>query len=194
MNKPGLFTLACCAALVAGTATPASNPIAGGGSVTLESVPDPAPPLRTRRLVYACASADGAVFADRPCGVAAAVRELLVTQPPAASAAAVGSGAGPRAGHGASPARTLTPNDSRTPGSSSQPTLARDDARMRRREGGGTAPGRDPDAAQVAACERLEESLEDIDSRMRAGYSAREAAQLWNRWREAKSRLREAGC
>jgi hypothetical protein len=29
---------------------------------------------------------------------------------------------------------------------------------------------------------------------MRAGYSAREAATLWSRWREAKQRLREADC
>ena len=43
-------------------------------------------------------------------------------------------------------------------------------------------------------CGRLRDQLEAIDERMRAGYSAREAARLWNRWREVKAQLREARC
>jgi len=43
-------------------------------------------------------------------------------------------------------------------------------------------------------CERLRRQLEALDDRMRAGYSAREAARLWNRWREVKAQLREARC
>ncbi len=31
-------------------------------------------------------------------------------------------------------------------------------------------------------------------SRMRTGYSAREAGRLWDRWREAKARLHDADC
>lgn len=43
-------------------------------------------------------------------------------------------------------------------------------------------------------CERLQQSLDDVDDRMRAGYPARQAAQIWQRWRDARSALREAGC
>jgi hypothetical protein len=34
----------------------------------------------------------------------------------------------------------------------------------------------------------------ELDQVMRAGYSARESARLWERWREARARLREADC
>jgi hypothetical protein len=44
------------------------------------------------------------------------------------------------------------------------------------------------------ACARLEEQLALIDARMRQGYSAREAARLWQRWRDAKAKLRAARC
>ena len=43
-------------------------------------------------------------------------------------------------------------------------------------------------------CARLEEQLASIDARMRQGYSAREAARLWQRWRDAKARLRAMRC
>jgi hypothetical protein len=43
-------------------------------------------------------------------------------------------------------------------------------------------------------CARLERELASIDARMRQGYSAREAARLWQRWRDAKAKLREARC
>jgi hypothetical protein len=43
-------------------------------------------------------------------------------------------------------------------------------------------------------CVRLEQQLAAIDARMRNGYSAREAARLWQRWRDAKARLRAADC
>jgi hypothetical protein len=43
-------------------------------------------------------------------------------------------------------------------------------------------------------CKRLWDQLEKLDDRMRSGYSAREAARLWNRWREAKAHIREARC
>ncbi len=76
----------------------------------------------------------------------------------------------------------------------------------------GDAPGIRPPAPQAATrpitartprrvipdppdrCARLEEQLASIDARMRQGYSAREAARLWQRWRDAKARLRAAGC
>ena len=43
-------------------------------------------------------------------------------------------------------------------------------------------------------CRKLEAAVAAIDSRMRSGYSAREAGRLWDRWREAKARLQEADC
>jgi hypothetical protein len=43
-------------------------------------------------------------------------------------------------------------------------------------------------------CRRLEEAVAELDQVMRAGYSARESARLWERWREARARLREADC
>jgi len=51
------------------------------------------------------------------------------------------------------------------------------------------------DVAESAdPCVRLEQQLATIDARMRNGYSAREAARLWQRWRDAKAKLRAADC
>lgn len=52
------------------------------------------------------------------------------------------------------------------------------------------APGRDAGSR----CQALRRQLEELDAKMRAGYSAREAARLWNRWRDLKSRLRTERC
>lgn len=43
-------------------------------------------------------------------------------------------------------------------------------------------------------CVKLREQLEKLDDRMRSGYSAREAARLWNRWRDLKSEIYAARC
>jgi hypothetical protein len=43
-------------------------------------------------------------------------------------------------------------------------------------------------------CAALRRQLEDLDDRMRTGYTSREAARLWNRWRDLKSRLRSERC
>jgi hypothetical protein len=43
-------------------------------------------------------------------------------------------------------------------------------------------------------CRRLLEERERLDDRMRAGYSAREAARLWNRWREIDAKIYAARC
>jgi hypothetical protein len=43
-------------------------------------------------------------------------------------------------------------------------------------------------------CTTLQRQLDDLDDRMRAGYSSREAARLWNRWRELKGRLHAERC
>lgn len=43
-------------------------------------------------------------------------------------------------------------------------------------------------------CTTLQRQLDELDDRMRAGYASREAARLWNRWRELKARLRTERC
>lgn len=54
----------------------------------------------------------------------------------------------------------------------------------------GAAPADDG----ASKCAGLRREVEELDDRMRAGYSAREAARLWQRWRDAKERLRKARC
>ena len=44
------------------------------------------------------------------------------------------------------------------------------------------------------ACAKLQSQLDELNDRMRAGYSAREAARLWQRWRDTKERLRTGRC
>ena len=46
----------------------------------------------------------------------------------------------------------------------------------------------------ASRCAALRRQLEDLDDRMRTGYTSREAARLWNRWRDLKSRLRSERC
>lgn len=48
--------------------------------------------------------------------------------------------------------------------------------------------------AAETRCVKLRRQLAGIDDRMRAGYSAREAAWLWNRWRDLKAQIHEARC
>ncbi|MEY2919217.1 MAG: hypothetical protein RL261_522 [Pseudomonadota bacterium] len=142
------------------------SPSGGGGTVVLEPVPQRAQP--TRRLVYSCAGPGLVTFSDRPCGPLPEVRELRVQEPPPAAA-----GAAQEPGKG-----------SKHTAQASSPAVARENAN-------------DPDgavAAHVTACQKLQATLDSLDSRMRTGYSAREAGRLWERWREAKVRLREANC
>lgn len=56
------------------------------------------------------------------------------------------------------------------------------------------APATDAVAAAQAQCTALRERLAAIDDQMRSGYSAREAARLWQRWRDARARLRAQRC
>ncbi len=51
----------------------------------------------------------------------------------------------------------------------------------------------EPDAGD-SRCRRLREQREKLDDRMRTGYSAREAAQLWNRWRGLNSEIYRSRC
>lgn len=58
------------------------------------------------------------------------------------------------------------------------------------------APRPSPRVAPASenTCAKLQRQLDELNDRMRAGYSAREAARLWQRWRDAKERLRTGRC
>jgi hypothetical protein len=56
------------------------------------------------------------------------------------------------------------------------------------------APAADAVTAGQARCAALRERLAAIDDQMRSGYPAREAARLWQRWRDARARLRAQQC
>lgn len=56
------------------------------------------------------------------------------------------------------------------------------------------AEPRDARADARERCKQLNDAIETVNERMRTGYSAREAARLWQRWRDAHDRLREADC
>jgi hypothetical protein len=56
-----------------------------------------------------------------------------------------------------------------------------------------TRDARDAEA-QRKKCTTLQGQLDAVDSRMREGYGARDAARLWNRWRELKEEIRTSAC
>jgi hypothetical protein len=56
------------------------------------------------------------------------------------------------------------------------------------------APAADTVTPGQARCMALRERLAAIDDQMRSGYSAREAARLWQKWRDARARLRAQHC
>lgn len=55
-------------------------------------------------------------------------------------------------------------------------------------------PAAVPNDAGDGKCAVLQRQLDGLNDRMRAGYSAREAARLWQRWRDTKERLRTSRC
>ena len=120
----------------------------------------------TSRLVYSCIEPGLITYADRPCSPAAAQRQLKVITPVSAAGEA--------------------------PDVEMAATAAADKRRA-------AAAKADANAARAAAeraesCARLEAAVDEVDAQMRAGYPAREAGRLWDRWREARARLREARC
>jgi hypothetical protein len=144
---------------------PAVDAAAGGaGSVQPQPVQ---PRARTnRRLVYSCVEPGLIIYSDRPCSPAAARRELQVHTP------------------------------RMTAGEAPDVDDARAQAADKRRTAAAKA---DANAVRTATeraetCARLEAAVDEVDSLMRAGYPAREAGRLWERWREARARLREARC
>ncbi len=176
--KPGFCLLAAAVAAAWQCASPASGAqvlpqpavdtvAESAGSVIPEPVRARARP--TTRLVYSCVTPGLVTFADRPCGPAAQQRELKLAHPAAAVAAAGES--------------------SRIAEPTAAATQARRDAAARADLATARAA-----ADRAATCLRLEDALDAVDSQMRAGYPAREAARLWERWRSARASLREARC
>lgn len=137
-----------------------------GSSVVTEPVPPRARP--TTRLIYSCVAAGLVTYSDRPCGPAARRYELKLSVP------TVAAGAGRTSSVEEPPAAATK---------SSREVAAKADASIARAA-----------ADRAATCLRLEAALDEVDSQMRAGYPAREAGRLWERWRMARGNLREARC
>ena len=165
--------LAWVAASVRAESGPAQPPRAApdGNTAVLEPVRMPTK-SRKSRTIFACRSGALVEFSDRPCDTAATSRSLEFT-----------TGTGP----GATPStRPREPVASTRPKVSAPPTDAVPDARDAR-------DARD-DEAQRKKCTTLQGQLDAVDSRMREGYGARDAARLWNRWRELKEEIRTSAC
>jgi len=142
-----------------------SKPVLGSTSFVLEPVRLSGRVHRIR-MIYACRN-DGAVaFSDRPCGEAMTLRSIALA-PDAAGSAPDTVARPPSAATRPKPLKS-----EREP--SNETTHVVEIARER--------------------CGTLQGQLDAVDARMRGGYSAREAAQLWNRWRDLKERLRDARC
>lgn len=122
-------------------------------------------PARHARPIFVCRGHGVAVFSDLPCGPAGEERTLRVDEP--------GAGAG----------ATTVPS----------PVAAATRPQPRRATGDRDASERRP-PADGDRCRRLHERRDALDERMRTGYSAREAAQLWSRWRDANAEIYAARC
>jgi hypothetical protein len=70
------------------------------------------------------------------------------------------------------------------------PTVARSSTRPLPSPAADEGPGH----AAPSHCATLQRQLDELDDRMRTGYSAREAARLWDRWRDLKEKLRTTRC
>lgn len=84
-----------------------------------------------------------------------------------------------------------SPPVGRAPSTLAPPTTATVPARTLPRP---AVAGRDPESAAADRCRALRLRLDALDDRMRAGYSATEAARLWTRWRDLKAELRSRRC
>lgn len=93
-----------------------------------------------------------------------------------------GSAAGPRTLTVETPAPGATPTTT--------PPRPRASTRPRPQPEGQAGTG----GVAETRCTALRRQLDALDERMRAGYTSREAARLWNRWRDLKGRLRAERC
>jgi hypothetical protein len=147
----------------------AEDPYGGSGAVILEPVLAPSQ-QPTKRLVFSCITPGLVTFSDRPCGPAQQLYEIRLLPPHAT-----------QPGESASLSKTKP---------AASPQVAHDDARAADAVAAAAAKA----AEHARTCERLEEAVQTLDRRMRAGYSSSEAPRLWDRWRDAKERLRQADC
>lgn len=81
-----------------------------------------------------------------------------------------------------------------TPGAGSSPSLSPPAPSASTRPRVMPAPATAVMTHEQARCTVLRERLAAIDDQMRSGYSAREAARLWQRWRDARAQLRAQRC
>lgn len=164
-----LATIGATTVATVARAVPRDGPVVpSNGSV--ESQPGPAK-ASTRRLVFSCIAPGLITFADRPCGPASEARELLLRVDAKPNATLGQSG------------RTATV----------APEVSRASTRERDAEREPLA-GAERASSTAATCQRLQDAISTLDARMRNGYSAAEAGRLWDRWRDAKARLREMDC
>jgi len=133
-------------------------------SLACACTPTTAASASADRPVYVCRSAGLVTFSDRPCGPVSEARVLRVHDP------------GPGRAASLEPAPT---------GESTRPRTGRQPAEAATNAGAVAADDR---------CRKLRAERERLDDRMRAGYSAREAAQLWHHWREVDAKIYAARC
>lgn len=152
---------------------PPANPAGGGGTVILEPVAAP-PVQRKHRKVFVCAEDGAPVYSDRPCGPIVAIRELDVSEP------GPGSGSESESGSGSGQASSTLRAE---PTATTRPLVQHVALESPRHE-------RD----ENDRCNELHQQLDAVDEQMRAGYSARQAARLWNRWRDLKARIHASRC
>jgi len=118
------------------------------------------------RVIYTCRDDGAVVFSDRPCGEVTTRRSIAFAPDAAGS---------------------VPDTVARAPSAATRPK-----PRTSEREPSDDATHNMETARE--RCGTLQGQLDTVDARMRGGYSAREAAQLWNRWRDLKERLRDARC
>jgi hypothetical protein len=142
-----------------------SSPTGGAGTVVLEPPPDRPVPRPLHRIVFSCVTPGLVTFSDRPCGPLPERREITVA---------------PAAGRdGEAPSVAASRQPASRPNETVGPTVREDHSLAEARE---------------RTCAQLRHAVESLDRQMRAGYSAREAPRLWDRWREAREHVRESGC
>jgi hypothetical protein len=144
----------------------------------------------TDRRIYVCHWATPVIFSDRPCGPLAETRVLHV--PAAGSASDPGSGSGSGSGSASGSGRGAGTSIQAGPGRASSVAAAppKEATRPRARPRLGDAGPVDEDDR----CRWLLDERRRLDDRMRDGYSSREAARLWNRWREVSAKIYAARC
>ena len=142
-----------------------SRPGADGSVVIGQPAAVPAK-SRKSRTIFACHTGALVEFSDRPCDVTATSRSLEFT-----------TGTGPGATPTTRPRETMASTLPKVSVPRAQAESAAHD-----------------DEAQKKKCATLQGQLDAVDSRMREGYGARDAARLWNRWRELKAELHTSAC